>query len=72
MTESKKNCAEEMFPLMESYLGSRVTQNEFGAEHGMSVSILNYWLAKYRPERTESGGVRGIFSATGAAHRPLL
>ena len=72
MTETKKNCAEEMFPLVESYLGSRVTQKEFSAEHGMSVSMLNYWLAKYRREGAESGAFLEIIPATAALDRPLL
>jgi transposase-like protein len=72
MTESKKNCAEEMFPLVETYLSSPATQKEFSAANGMSLHVLNYWLAKYRRERAESGAFLEIVPAAEAADRPLL
>ena len=72
MTESKKNSAEEMFPLVEVYLGSSATQKEFSAAHGMSLHVLNYWIAKYRRERAESGAFLEIVPTTETEHRPLL
>lgn len=72
MTRIKRN-AEEMFPLVESYLSSQVTQKEFSAEHGMSVAVLNYWLSKYRSESVETGAFLEIHpSGAVAAERPLL
>jgi transposase-like protein len=49
-----------MYPLVESYLASQPTQKAFCAEHGISTSVLNYWLAKYRRQQTEQR----------ATHRP--
>jgi len=72
MTESKKNCAEGMFPLVETYLSSPATQKEFSTEHGISLCVLNYWIAKYRRERAESGAFVEIVPAAEAADRPLL
>lgn len=43
-----------MFPLIERYLERDTTQKAFAAEHGLSTSLLNYWLAKYRREQAES------------------
>lgn len=39
-----------MFPLVERYLQDHQTQKAFCREHGISTSMLNYWLAKYRKE----------------------
>jgi len=72
MAETKKNSAEEMFPLVEAYLGSSATQKEFSTEHGMSLHVLNYWIAKYRRERAESGAFVEIVPTTEAVDRPLL
>jgi transposase-like protein len=72
MTESKKNCAEEMFPLVEMYFSSPASQKEFSAEHGISLSVLNYWIAKYRREQAESAAFLEIVPATEVADRPLL
>jgi transposase-like protein len=51
-----------MYPLVESYLQGHHTQKAFCAEHGLSTSVLNYWLAKYRRERApEATHHRGAF-----------
>ena len=72
MTRIKRNAA-EMFPVVEAYLASPVTQKDFSTEHGMSVAVLCYWLAKYRRKSTESGAFLEIHPATAvAAERPLL
>lgn len=42
-----------MYPLVECYLQGHQTQKAFCAEHGISTSRLNYWLAKYRKEATQ-------------------
>jgi len=72
MAETKKNSAEEMFPLVEAYLGSSATQKEFSAAHGMSLHVLNYWIAKYRRERAEARAFVEIVPTTEAQDRPLL
>ncbi len=54
MTQTKRS-ATQMFPLMESYLSSDAPQKEFASQNGMSVAVLNYWLAKYRRQSADSG-----------------
>ena len=52
MTQARRT-AREMYPLVESYLEGHKTQKVFCAEHGISVAMLNYWLAKYRRETAQ-------------------
>jgi transposase-like protein len=65
---------EQMFPLVEHYLQGHQTQKAFCAEHGLSTSVLNYWLAKYRRERTPAAAPeRGAFvEITGSAGQQAL
>jgi len=37
-----------MFPLVATYLKGHQTQKTFCRAHGISTSVLCYWLAKYR------------------------
>jgi hypothetical protein len=46
--------AREMFSLVELWLESDLTQAEFCRAHGLSVSVLSYWLRKYRDEQSGS------------------
>ena len=55
MTQAKRT-TQQMYPLVERYLEGHKTQKAFCAEHGISTSILCYWLAKYRQEATEEPG----------------
>ena len=51
-----------MYPLVESYLQGQHTQKAFCREHGLSTSVLNYWLAKYRGKRAPAAAPeRGPF-----------
>lgn len=49
MTQARRT-ARAMYPLVERYLRGHKTQKVFCAEHGISTSVLSYWLAKYRRE----------------------
>ena len=72
MPRIKRNAA-EMFPVVEAYLDSELTQKEYSAEHGMSAAVLNYWVAKYRRKSAESGTFLEIHSGAAAVpERPLL
>lgn len=51
-----RRTAREMFPLIERYLESQMTQKTFSAEHGLSVAVLGYWLAKYRKQTAAAAG----------------
>lgn len=43
----------EMFPLVEAWQNSEQTQKAFCAAHDVSVSVLSYWLRRYRDHRAE-------------------
>ncbi len=70
--KKEKRTADEMFPVVEAYLASELTQKEFSAEHGMSAAVLCYWLAKYRRKSAESGAFLEIHPVAAAPERPLL
>jgi hypothetical protein len=38
----------EMFPLVEKWLASGISQKEFGQRHGFPLHIMPYWVARYR------------------------
>lgn len=44
----------EMFPLVEQWQSSGQTQKVFCATHDISVSVLAYWLRRYRDRYTDS------------------
>jgi len=70
MTPSKQT-NHEMYPLVELYLASEQTQKAFCAEHGLPVTKLNYWLAKYRKQNS-SGAFLEITPQRTPAEQPLL
>ena len=45
-----KRTAEQMYPVVEAYLASDLTQEIFCQYEGFSTAVLNYWLKKYRNE----------------------
>ena len=55
MTQPRRT-TRAMYPLVERYLRGHKTQKVFCAEHGISTSILCYWLAKYRRETPDKSG----------------
>ncbi len=61
-----------MFPLMEAYIEGELTQQDFSAEHAMSLPVFCYWLAKYRRNSAEPGAFLEIQPVSAAADRPLL
>jgi len=40
--------AQQMYPLMEKYLFSQLTQRQFCQQEALSMSTFLYWLKKYR------------------------
>jgi len=38
----------EMFPLVEEWLTSGISQKEFGQRHGFALHLMPYWVARYR------------------------
>lgn len=57
MTTEKKTHrnSTEMFPLIETMLNSHQNQNQFCAEQGLSLAVMQYWLRKYRSAKEASG-----------------
>ena len=49
--EKPKKTAGEMYPLIEKYLEGHLTQKVFSSKYGITESVLNYWLAKYRKQK---------------------
>lgn len=43
----------EMYPVIEAYLESGLTQRVFCREHGLGMPVFAYWLAKYRREQRQ-------------------
>jgi transposase-like protein len=63
---------ELMYPLVERYLQRQQTQKAFCTEHGLSTSVLNYWLAKYRRQTTPAAASeRGAFVEIIPAHSAI-
>ena len=44
---------EEMYPLVEKWLGGTEPQSEFRDRHSLSKPVFSYWLKKYRSEAGE-------------------
>ncbi len=40
--------AAEMFPMVESWQKSGLTQKEFSQQHGVSEHVFYYWVSRYR------------------------
>ncbi|MDO1444607.1 hypothetical protein Q0590_00010 [Rhodocytophaga aerolata] len=38
----------EMFPFVEEWLKSGITQKEFSQKHGLALHLMPYWVARYR------------------------
>ena len=49
-----KRSKEQMYPVIEAYLSSDLTQEGFCRQEGFSIAVLNYWLKKYRSEHGEA------------------
>ena len=49
-----KRSKEQMYPVVEAYLVSDLTQESFCTYEGFSTAVLNYWLKKYRNEHGSS------------------
>ena len=43
--------SEEMYPIVEDWQASGLTQKEYSRRHGMPKHILPYWAARYRQEK---------------------
>ena len=69
MTEAKRT-ARDMSPL--ARLASKLTQQEFRAEHDMPVAVRCYRLTGYRRKSSELEAFLDILPGAAASERPLL
>ena len=44
----------EMFPMVEDWLQSGLTQKEYSQRHQLALHIMHYWVGRYRKEKTNS------------------
>lgn len=52
--QPKTRSAVEMFPLIEKWEGSNLSQKEFYNRHGIKPHVFWYWLRRYREEQQAS------------------
>ncbi len=70
---AKFRTSAEMYPLIEAYLERDQTKKAFCAAHGISETVLGYWLSKYRRERTpEAGAFVEIIPPVAAADHAVM
>ena len=48
--------SEEMFPLVEEYLGGALKRKAFSELHGFPISTLDYWIGRYRRSHAQEEG----------------
>lgn len=53
----RRRTMEEMFPLVESWHGSRLSKKAFCEERGILKSVFFYWCKRYREENEHGGFV---------------
>lgn len=53
MSHPSKRTKEEMYPLIESYFDSGLTQRQFYSQHELPEHIFIYWLRHYRRHQKE-------------------
>ena len=58
-----------MFPLIEKYLNSQLSQKAFCQQQNLSFAVFGYWLKKYRKARHSSPLV--VKNSTQAAFVPI-
>jgi hypothetical protein len=64
---------QEMFPLVESWLKSRLTQKQFCATHQMPAHILAYWVGRYRkPQSVKTTADKGVATSVKASKKIMV
>jgi transposase-like protein len=54
---SKQRKQSKMYPLVQEYLSSEVSQREFCQGHQIKVHTFQYWLSKYKQEQIKENHV---------------
>lgn len=62
--------SEEMFPIVEDWLESGLTQKDYSIQHGIALHILPYWIGKYR--QSQEGGTEKIIDFSPVNFTPSL
>jgi hypothetical protein len=63
---------DNMYPLIDAYLSSGLTQQAFCASNGVSVPVLGYWLGKYRRDRSAEPAFIELRTESAADDRPVM
>ena len=46
--------SEQMYPIVEDYIEGRKSKEELCELNGFSIHVFQYWLKKYREDKTEA------------------
>jgi hypothetical protein len=63
---------QEMFPLVEDWLSSGLTQKQFCIDHGIPVHILVYWIGRYRKAQPHKAIADKEKAATGKMSKKIM
>jgi hypothetical protein len=63
---------QEMFPLVEGWLKSGLTQKQFCSNQGMPVHILAYWVGRYRKAQPGKATFNKAESTTNKATKAVV
>ncbi len=61
-----------MFPLVEGWLASGLTQKQFCATHQMPVHILAYWVGRYRKAQPTKASANKTVTTTSRATKEVM
>jgi hypothetical protein len=63
---------QEMFPLVESWLASGLTQKQFCTTHQLPVHILVYWVGRYRKSQPGKATLNKTEATTSKATKAVV
>ncbi len=63
---------QEMFPLVEAWLQSGLTQKQFCLNHRLPVHILVYWVGRHRQSQSSKVSADKAETATGKATKEVV
>lgn len=69
---SELKTEQEMFPLVESWLQSGLTQKQFCLNHRLPVHILVYWVGRHRHSQSAKASAAKAETATGKAAKEVV
>jgi len=69
---SQLKTEQEMFPLVESWLQSGLTQKQFCINHQLPVHILAYWVGRHRKSQPNKATADKAEATTGKATKKIM